>query len=541
MTSRSLDYMAPLYRARSPRRARSFRRFAWIAVFSVGLFVILFTATRSDLARQDHRFFGTLDEDGSSRDMTPIAEAPLRSYKEEGDCSVDMQRLVEIKRRYGLGGTVQYMRRSIWFNRLPGLKRKRMTMIPHKLVPDAFDLVDFSKPQEVYKSCLSPLTVDVPVSGFPSTVDASEFIFGVSTIYSRFQDAKSSQLEDWTYWLTDGNGHSNGAKLVVTLTDAGPKELAEAADRLRKLGIKADVLASDSTANMAIRYIQLVPTINKMLDASQPYKWVVLCDDDTFFPNMHALVERFRSFDSSREMYIGTLSEDVRAVHRHGSQAFGGAGVFLSVPLVQKISRECAQGISALKKSRDLQGDMVLRECIYEKTNTRLTTVSSLWQLDLMGDPSGFYESGIKPLSLHHYRSWHEAKPGQMIKIARNCGEDCFMQRFQTSDDFILSGYSIAYYPRGIGFDTNQIEQTCRPSQDDIGWNFDHKFGPQRPALERTGRKIAWELMESKVEHDGSVSQVYIRRHADTRWVDKKGKPMSDVDGIIELVWAPSS
>ncbi|RCI12722.1 hypothetical protein L249_0503 [Ophiocordyceps polyrhachis-furcata BCC 54312] len=543
MISRSFDYMAPLYRrAHSPRRARSFRRFAWIAIFGVVFSVVFFTATRSHLAHNSHPFFGTFDQDGpSSSDWAPIAEVPLRSHKKEGDCSVDVQRLAEIKKRYGLGETVQYLRRSVRFNRLPGLKRKRMTMIPHKLVPDAFHIVDFSRPQEVYNRCQGPISVDVPVSGFPSTVDASDFIFGVSTTYARFLDPGSSQVEDWTAWLTDGNGHSNGAKLVLTLIEAKPNELAEAADRLRKLGIKATVLASDPTANMAIRYVQLVPTINKMLDASQSYKWVVLCDDDTFFPSMHALVKRFRSLDSSRKMYVGTLSEDIGAVHRHGSQAFGGAGVFLSVPLVRKISKDCAQGISDLKKSRDLQGDMVLRECIYEKTDTRLTTIPSLWQLDLMGDPSGFYESGVKPLSLHHYRSWHEAKPGQMIKIARTCGEDCFMQRFQTADDFVLSGYSVAYYPGGVDFDANQMEKTSRPSQDDLGWNFDYKFGPQRPALERTGKKIAWELQESTVETDGSVSQVYIRRQDDSRWVDQQGGAMSDLDGIIELVWAPLS
>ncbi|RDA84380.1 hypothetical protein CP532_2573 [Ophiocordyceps camponoti-leonardi (nom. inval.)] len=542
MISKSFDYMAPLYRSHSPRRARSFRRFAWIAIFAVVFFVVFFTATRSDLGQQSRPFFGTFDQDvWPGYGWAPIAEAPLRSQKKDGDCSVDMQRLADIKQRYGLGETVQYLQRSIRFHRIPGMKRKRMTMTPHKLVPDTLHLVDFSRPQEVYSRCQGPISVNVPVSGFPSTVDASEFIFGVSTTYPRFNDPGSSLVQDWTAWLTDGKGHSNGAKLVLTLIGASPKELAEAADNLRRLGIKATVLASDATANMAIRYVQLVPTINKMLDASQSYKWVVLCDDDTFFPSMHALVKRFRSLDSSREMYVGTLSEDIQAVHRHGSQAFGGAGVFLSVPLVRKISKECAQGISDLKKSKDLQGDMVLRECIYEKTDTRLTTLPSLWQLDLMGDPSGFYESGIKPLSLHHYRSWHEAKPGEMMKITGTCGEDCFMQRFQTADDFILSGYSVAYYPGGIDFDTNQMEKTSHPSQEDIGWNFDYKFGPQRPALERTGKKIAWELQESNVEPDGSVSQLYIRRQADGRWVDQKGSPMSDLDGIIELIWTPSS
>ncbi|PFH62933.1 hypothetical protein XA68_10986 [Ophiocordyceps unilateralis] len=536
----SLDSMTPLYRAHSPRRARSFRRFAWIAVFTVVVVIILTTATRSDLANRNQRLFDSFHPDASNKDRLSIAETLLRSEKQNGDCSVDIKRLSEIQQRYNLGDKLQYMRRVVLFNRLPGLKRKRMTMVSHKLVPEAFNLVDFSEPQDIYNSCLEPISVDVPASGLPSTVDASDFVFGVSTTYGRFKDPNSSPVNDWVHWLTDGNGRSNGGKLLLTLLNAGAKELDEAASTLHDFGIDADVLPSDPTANMAIRYVQLVPTILYSLGSSYSYKWVVLCDDDTFFPNMHALVQHFRGLDSSREMYVGTLSEDVAAVHRHGSQAFGGAGVFLSLPLAQRISRECEPSFSKLKTMKDLQGDMVLRECIYEKTETRLTTVSDLWQLDFMGDPSGFYEWGVKPLSLHHYRSWHQAKPGEMAKIAHNCGEDCILQRFQTLDNFIISGFSIAHYPWGFDFDTNQMEKSQRPLQDDIGWNFDYKFGPQRPALKRTGRKIAWELQESTVERDGSVSQVYIRSRHDSRWLNEKSEPMSDIDGVIELVWAPS-
>jgi hypothetical protein len=262
---------------------------------------------------------------------------------------------------------------------------------------------------------------------------------------------------------------------------------------------------------------------------------------------MHGLVERINTFDHTREMYIGTLSEDVGAVERHGSQAFGGGGVFISLPLARKIS-DLLSSCTTDEKIRESnsgwgpQGDIILRKCIYENTDVRLTTVWDLWQLDILGQPAGFYEWGIKPLSVHHYRSsgWHTAKPGMYTKIAHTCGEDCTLMRFQTKDDFILSGYSIAHYPEGVTFDTNQIEGTMHAPPEDKGWNLDYAMGPSRPNLEKTGKKIAWDMEESELQSDGSVLQTYTRKHKDERWVHSDKQPMSNIDGIIELVWIPS-
>jgi hypothetical protein len=165
-----------------------------------------------------------------------------------------------------------------------------------------------------------------------------------------------------------------------------------------------------------------------------------------------------------------------------------------------------------------------------------------LHQLDIQGDPSGFYESGIAPLSLHHFKGgiWHSAKPYEGAKIVHACGEDCFLQRFLTRDDFIISnGYSVAHYPRGIQFDANQIERTFHAAPDDYGWNLDFMLGgPGRRSLVGTGRKVAWELKESVIQEDGSVRQSYIRRADDERWTEN-GKPLFELDGILELIWIP--
>ena len=112
--------------------------------------------------------------------------------------------------------------------------------------------------------------------------------------------------------------------------------------------------------------------------------------------------------------------------------------------------------------------------------------------------------------------------------------------RFQTQDDFIISaGYSVAHYPNGINFNLRQMERTFAAAPQDKGWNLDYIFDPQRPSLLKTGRKISWELLEAIVNEDNTLTQYYIRKANDWRWVDVNGEPLSSADGLIELVWLP--
>ncbi|PNY28168.1 Uncharacterized protein TCAP_01907 [Tolypocladium capitatum] len=533
--------------------------FARALVAALCVLLVLMAVMRSWPMPARHRFLGKTGIKSSPvHDQRPLADpnSPLAqatvmgdNYTPDGDhdldCSVDMARLAEIQQRHGLEDRFQYMKRYVRFTRKQGLQRKSMTKLSDNLLSGAFKTVDVSKTYGA-DACAEPLDVDVPASGLPSTVNASDFMFGVSTTYQRFMDPTTTPINEWVFWLSDSHGRSNGGKLLLMLLDASDDELQEVANLLGDVGIDVDVYHSDSSVEMAVRYFTLVPTLYTHADAHKK-KWLVTCDDDTFFPSMHALVDRFSTFDHTREMYVGTLSEDIGAVERHGSQAFGGGGVFLSLPMADRITAlygSCTSEEKVLEANSGWgpQGDILLRKCIYENTETRLTTVWDLWQLDFYGDPAGFYEWGIKPLSLHHYRGggWHKAKPGQFTKIAHTCGEDCILQRFQTADDFVISGYSIAHYPEGVTFDYNQLEATLIPAPENKGWNLDFMFGPQRPSLEKTGRKITWEMQESEVRSDGSVLQTYTRKKDDPRWVNKNGRPMSNIDGVIELVWIPS-
>ncbi|KAL2170695.1 hypothetical protein VTG60DRAFT_4537 [Thermothelomyces hinnuleus] len=482
------------------------------------------------------------EKNATAEDSKPTPSSSSRVMT----CDYDMDRLRRWQQQFGLQETFEYTKRYIQASR-QDIPRRSITRLQQDFLVDAVKVVDVNKEYEA-ETCPEPLLAPVTKSPYPATANASDFMFGVSTTYQRFTDPRTSPINEWSYWLTDGKGNSNGGKLVLLLVDAQPEELEDAYNKLSSVGIDVDVYRSSSSLIMAVRYLALAPTLYNHPERPRR-KWLVVCDDDTFFPSFHALADRFAQYDHERPMYIGTFSEDVNNIERHGPQAFGGAGVFLSRPMAKIIAEnfESCRSEQKIQESNTgwgPQGDIMLRNCIYQNSEVKLTLLNDLWQLDIMGDPSGFYESGIKPLSLHHYRGgiWHLAHPFQYTKVAHACGEDCTFQRFQTADGFIISnGYSVAYYPRGIDFDLNQFERTFRAAPEDKGWNLDFRMGPQRPSLHNTGRKIAWELLEATVNPDGSVSQVYVGKHNDSRWTNPDGTPMNHRDGIIEIVWLPEA
>lgn len=476
----------------------------------------------------------------------PLSEpTPVQQLDQYVDCSLNSTNFQYLKEKYYLGDEISYGRRFIRYQR-QDIERKSLTKLDDFLFPDGFDLVELKNPPKK-SQCLPPLEVPVPSSPFPSSVDASDLLFGVSTTFKRFKDPIIAPVKEWAHWLTNGNGKSNGAGLVLRLTDANPQEIEETTQKIKSFGIDVQVVASDSSIEMAERYLSLLPALYN--DTSRvSRKWLIVCDDDTFFPAMHALVKRLETYDHNMDLYIGTLSEDVMNVHRHGSQAFGGAGVIFSLPLAKKIASkfdECSTPEKLMEANTGwgAQGDVLLRKCIYEHTDVRLSLLRDLHQMDIMNDPSGFYESGVAPLSLHHFKGgiWHKARPYEGAHIMHACGEACYLQRFRSKDNFILSnGYSVAYYPKGINFNLDQMERTFSCAPDDYGWNLDFMLGPGRINLSWTGRKASWELMESARLPDGALKQTYIRKANDGRWaLGYGGEGMFDIDGVMELVWIP--
>jgi hypothetical protein len=258
------------------------------------------------------------------------------------DCRPDVPALREMSGRYGLDVEIEYLKRYVRFTR-KRVERLSHTRLEQSFLPDSsdavknFQVLSLSEDNHVDEKCPGPLEVEVPESQFPGDVDLSDFIFAISTTPGRLNHPPT--IDEWAYWLTDGRGSSNGGKLLLRLVDATELELKDVTQRLADAGIDAEVGAWDSRIKkeMAVRYLDLVPVLFSR-ESSSGRKWFVLCDDDTFFTAMNSLVARLKQYDYTEPLYIGTLSEDVSAIKTHGSQAYGGGGIFLSRPLASIIS-----------------------------------------------------------------------------------------------------------------------------------------------------------------------------------------------------------
>jgi len=453
--------------------------------------------------------------------------------------SDDLTYVREVLSKHNIGPTVSYASRTIRYI-FDAPDRPSITELDQNLFNKPFEDIKITKVSTLEADV--PLEVHVKQSQRPDQIDASALIFGCSTTFQRFTDPKTSPISEWARWLTDGNGHSNGAGLVLALFDTTQEEIDHAAERLNSVGINATVVASDPTLDMPGRYVALVNMLYNH-NSRDNRKFFILMDDDTFFPAMSELLNTLTHYDPAKPYYIGTFTERAQWLLEHQAPfAFGGGGIILTAPLAKQIA-----GLPCLEKTEDGryvldsdQGDRLLYNCIHQHTETRLTYLPLLHQEDQFGDPSGFYESGTMPLSLHHYKSWHAFIPGKAHIVVDACGEDCLLQRWQFKDNFILSnGYSVAQYPKGIDFDTGLMEGTFdMGGEEEMATNVAYTFGSLRKSLSGTGRKRSWELLDSTREGYGRVKQIYVKRKDDARWLGE-GEEHPKYDSVIVLLWIP--
>lgn len=189
-------------------------------------------------------------------------------------------------------------------------ERPMMTNTSQELFPNGWKKVNLDEVDRLPADTLEPLEIHVMKTPRPDEIDASELLFGVSTTYTRFNDEIDGPVKEWVRWLTDGNGTSNGAGLVLQLHDTTNEQLAAAQKLLTGVGIDATVIHSDPSLDMPGRYVDLVPILYS--HPSRPTrKYLALIDDDTFFPSLGALMKELHSYDHKEENYIGTLTERV--------------------------------------------------------------------------------------------------------------------------------------------------------------------------------------------------------------------------------------
>jgi len=447
-----------------------------------------------------------------------------------------------------VGPQIEYASRTIRY--VPDAReRKSITEIDQELFPTAFKNITISK--ESILPAGKIVDLHIKQSPRPDQVDVSDMLFAASTTYGRFTDPKTSPIEEWKRWLTDGAGQSNGAGLILALFDTTDENIARAAKTLEDIGINATVVPSNKELDMAGRYVDLVQMMYNH-PTRQNRKYFVLIDDDTFFPVISNFRKTLSRYNPDKPYYIGTFTERADWLIRNRAPfAYGGGGIVLTAPSAKQIVEA-----PCLEKNKETgkyvldsdQGDRLLYNCLQAHSSLTLTYLPSLHQHDQFGDPAGIYESGDLFHSLHHFKSWHRANPAMTHVVADACGEECVFQRFQFKDDFIISnGFSVAHYPKGIDFDPLQMEETFNWGQHDAAEAgaevvFSYYFGSLRKSLLKTGRKQSWEILGARKEGDGRVKQVYLKRWSDDRWYADGVTPKVEDDprdSVVVLTWIP--
>jgi len=343
-------------------------------------------------------------------------------------------------------------------------------------------------------------------------------LFGVSTKYERLNDS----LDAFTYWLS-----GTGSRMIAVVNDAISTDgktsynLTAMEELYEKHNISLTTVArKNESLTTAQNHFSIIEDLVEVVDAHT--QWLVLIDDDTFFPSLYNVNEELHRHNPDRPVWLGAMTEDIDSIKHWGYMAYGGAGVFLSVPLARALVPHIP---SCLASPRLPTGDGLLRDCIFNHTTTKLTQVPGLHQHDLQGDLAGFFESGVLPLSLHHWKSWYKEPVAAMAAVNRVCG-DCFLQRFRFGRHTLLAnGFSVAQYRRNLldHLDLTKMEGTWSQA----GREFELSMGALRPALSEEDKR-SYRLKGSRVDDDGTLHQVYV--YTGDFLVEEP-------DEIFELVW----
>ncbi len=434
--------------------------------------------------------------------------------------------------RLNLTYPIRYAHRDIVTRPTSKAKRNPVTKIDKNLFPELQTIDPSDNPKVELQNCKDPLVLDVPAPP-KNPIDASHVIFGISTTIKRLDDTIPQLMR----WLP----HTN-AKLFVVVIEAGEvdeetawvaadtNQVAELRTKMRGLGLDVTLVEPLRKEDIfSERYFSLAEIM--YTHRGPDTEWVALMDDDTFFPSIPSVLSMLAEYDSNEQFYVGALSEDWWSVVHYGLMGFGGAGIFLSVAMAESIHNNYDH---CKADSRSSAGDIRIMECIIYNTNTKLTNVPELHQIDVHRDLSGIYESGRMPLSLHHWKGGGPDEKGYdlptMHLVADVCG-DCFLQRWQFGKDTLLSnGFSISMYPKGDldGMNFDKLEETWdTPSivEGSTNGGTAHSLGPTRRKMILEEEKVQYRLMDSVVI-DGGVRQTYLHPGVD-----------GDIDTVLELVW----
>ncbi|PVH82335.1 glycosyltransferase family 31 protein, partial [Cadophora sp. DSE1049] len=225
------------------------------------------------------------------------------------------------------------------------------------------------------------------------------------------------------------------------------------------------------------------------------------------------------------------LSDSLAQIRELGMLPFGGGGIFLSVPLAASLVRP--EVWDACLSIPNDQGDQIVNECLNAYSSIRPSFDYGLQQMDIKGDASGYFESGRRMLTVHHWRTWYDVNVPLASNVSKVCGFECVFQRWAFEDNFVLSnGFSVVEYTKGIEEGEVELGKVEKTWEGDAR-NFVHHIGPLREPMVRE-EKRSTRLVEGSVLEGVGVRQVYIER---VKSGENGERVDGDVDRVVELLW----
>ena len=451
---------------------------------------------------------------------------PIRTKAEPDNpsdsCAAELNHLKSLE----LTGTIKHSRRCVRPLSSAGVDRDIVANISSQLLTKkgTLELSDACTIKVDAIPC-DPLELPVPPAYPRNQGQFTHLTFGVATTFARLLDSKHS----FAHWLSD-----SGSTLIGLLNDDS-EELGNLDPTALEEEYKAEgmnlILVPKHRAEHTNEQSHVM-IIRDMLQHARTRetetRWFGIIDDDTFFPSLHALESAFTHYDHTKPQYLGQTTENARILPIGILGGFGGAGIFLSLPLAELLEPHLK---SCLESFPNRGGDMQVMSCIYAHSFAKLKMVDGLYQMDIMGDTAGFYESSRRVLSLHHWKSWHWSPVDKMAAITKVCG-GCFLQRFAFLGDdgealtVLNNGYSINTYSADLAEipDLSLTEQTWDGGEDGA---YQWSLGPLRPKVDKEKKKSYW-LETAVAGENGALTQVYVHRG---------NRNQGEYDEVIELVW----
>ncbi|KAL2075022.1 hypothetical protein VTL71DRAFT_8802 [Oculimacula yallundae] len=450
--------------------------------------------------------------------VIPYAQSLLNSVTTKND--ILTEDVSHVARHVGTP-TFEYAKRVIRTHLAPATEeRPSLTRKNEPLLPE-FQLLKKDNLTGIALSSLPALRLNVPLSHL---VDTSILSFGISTKLNRLNYA----LPQLQHWLPNSKAQLH-VSIPIDPQPSAVNKIAETESLFEVANINLTLHTSDLP--FAKSYFNLIKILYETRTPAT--KWLVLIDDDTFIPSLPYLVHHLNThYGSSSEVLIAALSDSLAQIRQLGLIPFGGGGIFISVPLAASLLvPEIWSACLALPND---QGDQIVNECLNAYSSVRPTFDNGLQQMDIHGDASGYFESGRRMLTVHHWRTWYDVNVPLASNVSRVCGFECVFQRWVFDDDFVLSnGFSVVQYTEGVkgnvDLDLEKVEMTWEGEK----WNFAHHVGPLRDKVVKEKKRAA-RLMEATVLEGVGVRQIYVER---MKSGEDGERVEGDVDRVVELLW----